>query len=242
MSNNIQDILREINTSRAYDVYVPSLSTTVKFKPLIIEQIRNILENVTTETYFEIGFQNALITIISSNVITDNVDVSKFTEYDKLSIALFVRINDISPLYSNHDISNKKTEIVELQHPSSITITNDSIILVCDVPTLTLERNYNSYVLEKINNKTDNPAALKAVINVLLLAELAKYISSITINDIVTTQIDVFADWVKIVEVLPVSILKDVIDYIDSVKALREKILKINDTESIEFNLRLFTS
>jgi hypothetical protein len=242
MTNNIQDLLKEINTSRAYDVFIPSLNTYAKLKPLIIEQIRNIIESVTTETYFEIGFQAALINIIADNLITENINVNMLTEYDKLIIALYIRINDISPIYNNIDISNKKTTITEYPHPASTTIENEGIQLTCKVPTLAIERNYTQYILAKVKDKTDDSTALKAVINVLLLAEITKYISAITINSTTTEQPDIFSDWVKTVEALPVTVLKRVIEYIDSVKSLREDILKIDDTTNIEFNLRLFTS
>jgi hypothetical protein len=76
----------------------------------------------------------------------------------------------------------------------------------------------------------------------LFIAEISKYISAITINDITTTQTETFSEWVTIVEALPVILLKRVIEYIDSVKSLRENILRIDDTSNIEFNLRLFTA
>lgn len=242
MSEDLTDLLKEINITRAYDIFIPSLKYAIKFKPLIIEQFRDFIDKVANTPYFNIGFQQELTNIIRSNIVTENIIIDNFTEVDKLAIALSVRINDISPTYNNVDITHIKTSIEQLLHLENYSVTKDNITLLCQVPTLKTEFNYNTYAEKNLNEDVEDSSALKDIIDLMFVAEISKCIYKITVDGIEYLQIDDFSKWISAVSNLPISVLSEALMYTDKVKAVKDKLLKVSEDVTIDYDLRLFTA
>jgi hypothetical protein len=241
-TNNLIDTLNEINASRAYEVYVPSIKSNLKFKPLIIAQFSDFVDTVAKNSYFDLGFQQELTNTIRKNIITDNFDVNTLTELDKLCIALKIRINDISSTYNDKDISSKIDEIKALNHPDLLEIEEGGIKVVCKVPNLLTEENYISYSCNTLDQEVTDVEALKSILNIIFVAELSKYIDSIVVDANTYTQENNKENWIPTISTLPVSILNRVISYIDSIKQIKTKLLTIDENSKIDYDLRLFTT
>jgi len=139
-------------TEFTYDVYIPSLGTSIKVKPVLVEQFKTLVERSYSIPFLNIGFNLEL-----NNILKQNIDVyDKINEIDKAIIALHIRQNDL----------DLKTNI-----PTNLKVPKDLLIqdIICKVPTLVQEDEYLQYVinlLQKGNPPTDS----------LLLAEISKYI------------------------------------------------------------------
>ena len=114
MSDKLIDILNQVNLTETYDIFIPSLKSVIKFKPVIIEQYRNFINSVANNPYFNIGFQQELTNLIMSNIISADVNVLQFNEIDKLAIAIAIRINDISSTLNDVDITFLNEKIIHL--------------------------------------------------------------------------------------------------------------------------------
>jgi hypothetical protein len=244
MSTNLIDLLNEINLSSAYNIFLPSLKQSVKFKPLTIEQFKNIVDRSTKVPYLNVGFHQELINIIKNNLVTEQQDnICNFiTELDRAIIAINIRINDVSTTYNNVDLTSKKTEYNNIVYPENIILNSDQITIECSVPSIIREEKYNDYVTVKFNETMTEESAVKDVLNLMLVAEIAKYISRISINGTDYTQVESFEEWVKTVTTLPLSLLNNTINYIDNIKSFRDNLFEINNNNFIEYNMNLFTA
>jgi hypothetical protein len=242
MSDNLIEILNQINLTELYDVYVPSLKKTVKFKPIIIEQYRNFIDSVANNPYFNVGFQQELTNLIKTNITSSDVNVDQLTEIDKLAITLSIRINDISSTHNNEDITFINQKITQLNIPDQQIITKDNIIVTCNVPTLYIENNFNQYAIKNLDEEVKDVNALKDIIDLMFISEIAKCITSIDVGNDVFKQPDSFENWLKAISGLPISILNDILKYVDSIKDIKDNLLKINDNNSLTYDLSLFTA
>jgi hypothetical protein len=242
MSNNLIDILNLVNSIETYDVYIPSIKSYIKFKPVIIEQYRNFINSVANNPYFNIGFQQELTTLIKTNIVDPDINISSFTEIDKLAIALAVRINDISSTYNDIDLTFLKEKIEQLIIPEQTTITKDSVTIICNIPTLFIEDNFNRYAEKNLDEEVKEATALKDIIDLMFVSEIAKCITVISVNNETYTQHEDFVTWLKAVSNLPIILLNDALKYVDSIKAVKDTLLKVNDTNSLVYDLSLFTS
>ena len=139
-------------TEFTYDVYIPSLGTYIKVKPLLVEQFKTLVEKSYSIPFLNIGFNLEL-----NKILKHNVDVyDKLNEFDKAIIALHIRQNDLD---------------LETNIPTNLETPKDLLIqdIICKVPTLTQEDEYLQYIitlLKKGKLPTDS----------LLIAEISKYI------------------------------------------------------------------
>jgi hypothetical protein len=244
MNTNLVDLLNEVNLSSAYNIFLPSFKQNIKFKPLTIEQFKTIVDRSAKVPYLNVGFHQELINIIKSNIITEQQDnICNFiTELDRAIIAINIRINDVSVTYNNIDLTSKKTEYNNIQFPDSMTLNSNQIIIECGVPSIISEEKYNDYVTKKFNETMTEESAVKDVLNLMLVAEIAKYINKIVISETIYTQTESFDDWVTAVTSLPLSLLNDTINYIDNIKSFRDNLFKLDDNKFIEYNMNLFTA
>lgn len=242
--SELKELLNEIYTATAYEIYIPSLGKHLKFKPFIIEQYQEFIDTVTRNPYFNVGFQKQLTSVIRSNIITDDAyyDINNINELDKAAIALTVRVNDISSTYKTADISSKINEIAQLPTLPANTINHNNIIIRCQIPNLIAEERYNDYVIERLKDNVTEDSVLKDVLNVLFIAEISKYVVSVTVNDNEHLLDKNFEEWTNIVSSLPTNFIKDIVSYIDNVKSVRDNLFKIDDTQSIDYDLNIITS
>jgi hypothetical protein len=147
-----QNLPLNMYTEFTYDVYIPSLGTSIKVKPVLVEQFKTLVEKSYSIPFLNIGFNLEL-----NNILKQNVDVyDKINEIDKAIIALHIRQNDL----------DLKTNI-----PTNLKVPKDLLIqdIICKVPTLVQEDEHLQYVITLLqigNPPTDS----------LLLAEISKYI------------------------------------------------------------------
>jgi hypothetical protein len=76
----------------------------------------------------------------------------------------------------------------------------------------------------------------------MFVSEIAKCITVIEVNKDFYYQPDSFETWLKAVSNLPISLLNDALKYVDTVKLVKDDLLKINNTNNLIYDLSLFTS
>ena len=184
-------------------IFVPSIQKQIDFKPLTIKQYKDILKSNRLNQFKGTGFNLGIINVIEEGLNS----IELITDFDKHIIALQLRYRDIL----------LKEIIQKVKHPKEKKIKEDIYCVTLKVPFLNLEKQYTEYILQNKNSSAD----------MLILAEIVKYISYLSIN---STDINFninYKDKIDIVKDIPVPILAKCINYIDTVK---EDINKYYDT------------
>jgi hypothetical protein len=109
MSANTDDILKmlkDIESTFSYSVYIPSLKKEVNFKQLTTEQLKTLYKTTINRAILNLEFNTNFNNIIKENCLDVEVDINKLTIYDKIFIFVKTRIECLSPdikFYLNED-------------------------------------------------------------------------------------------------------------------------------------------
>jgi hypothetical protein len=116
----------------------------------------------------------------------------------------------------------------ELFAPMSFNANN--ITVICGVPLIDTEIQLEDEVYKNVEIKIDNPEELRKFVGEAFINEIAKSIDTVSIETktIETAKIP-FKDRLKIIEMLPASLIQKVIDYIEAYKAVINKCLTIGE-------------
>lgn len=241
-------LLNELDQSTSFNVYLPSLQRNAPFKQLTTEQLKRILKTIIDVPLYNTEFILTVNSIIKENCLETDLDTNNLTVLDKQIILFKTRIESVSSNYtfefnnekSTVSLSDKLTNFLEKQiifEPE--TFSNNSYSVICSLPTLITENKLEKELHQNVAFTINTPEELRNAIGETFINEITKFITSITLN---LTPIDLstysFKDRIKIVERLPISLINDVIKYIEKyrnlVKDLYSFELKLSDDTIIE--------
>ena len=211
-SPNYKDVLKDIEsfyTENSISAYCPWARTTLNYKPLSVQQIRQFIElqiNAQREENQILGVFDALNhmnKILADNCIGDNKDL-----FDTLTVldreALMVQLRaftkpqmevidkhnesiDVNLEETVANIKGKRPNKNLLTKTLDFNYTTGSINLQLSVPTLAKDNIINDFFKKKFKSKLNKgQKELEKIIEKLLsemyFVELCKYITSISIN------------------------------------------------------------
>lgn len=264
-THNVQDILnllKELDQTNSFNVYLPSLQKTGSFKHLNTEQFKRLLKTVIDSPIYNTQFITTVNAIIKENILDESIDVSMLTIFDKLLFLIKTRIECVSPTYNftftDEEISNYKlsqtTHTVNLAEHYNTFIQTQPIYLsqeyaltdyniVCDVPTIETENKLEKELHKNIKIEITTPEELRTTLGDTFINEISKYIRQIKIKDVEVNFDNMpFKNRIKIVEQLPTTIINKVLRFVEGYKKIIQPltIYKINvDGHIIEKELPL---
>ena len=149
--NNLKNIQKEV------DIFIPSLQSDVKFKPLTLKHQKNILDNVELNAISIIIFYNKL------NDIILELGQGDFNIVDRPNIILSLR-ERINSKYGKFDLlklitSNREIKPINLNK----TIETNDFIFELASPTFKVDSESNNYLIK--NFKTESISRLIKIIN-----------------------------------------------------------------------------
>jgi hypothetical protein len=173
----------------SYNVFVPSLKEYVTFKPLLVNQFKDLINESYKLPFLNIGFNLSLNKIIKDNIVTDTV----LTEFDKAVIALYIRKNDT---------------LLETNIPPNIKIPS------IKAPTLERENSYLNYAKSLLENNATTDELLVAEITKYIDSKIEfkdsiKQVAALPIEELanIVKNIDIIkADISKLYEQIPYNI------------------------------------
>jgi hypothetical protein len=236
-SHEILDLIEKININKAYEVFVPSKNKTVSIKPLITQQLKNLIENTDRYQYFNIGFHNTLTSIIINNIVDNVYTANDLTELDKAFIAYNIRVSDISNIFNDEEIKNINEVPVEIPNP--LEINTYDFVINCNIPSLTQEEECNQAITKLIEDNANIDT--KTVVSQVFIYEVAKYITNLTVQGQVANWAN-FNEKALLVSKLPLNIVSKIIDYIDNVKKIYSVIFTTPAGKTIPYDISLFLS
>jgi hypothetical protein len=241
MNTNVKDIinlLEELEVNSGYDVYLPSLNKEVKFKQLTTEQLKQLLKTAVNAPIYNTEFILIFNSIIKQNCLDKDVNVDALTVYDKLFVLFKTKIECISPDYTfiftdeeveAYSLSNDTDTVSVEQHYNNFvnkkyniaseTYTQNNCSVDCSIPTIEIENKLETELHKnnKINSVTEDN--IQSIIGDAFISEVTKFINKLVIND---KEINLgslsFKDRITVVEKLPVTLINNVLKYIESYK------------------------
>ena len=253
MSANTDDILKmlkDIESTFSYSIYIPSLKKEVSFKQLTTEQLKTLYKTTINKAILNLEFNTSFNNIIKENCLDLEVDINKLTIYDKIFIFVKTRIECLSPdikFYLNEDEKNElntndNTVVISiLEHYNKFvdkkicfekqTYKTNQCSIDCDIPELEVENKFQKELTEATLADT-RTVQLAEIVGDTFVNEITKFIVFLKIED---TEINLketdFKTRLDIVKALPTNLIKNVLEYIEDYK------LKINELLSIKIDI-----
>lgn len=237
MSNNLDSALkalRELSLSANFNVKIPSTQAQLTFKQLNTDQLKQILKTIADAAIFNSSFNTTLYNILKENLLTPDTNLEDLTIYDIQYITLLMRVNSLSENYTvyftNDEIKSYKLpgskhefnlkELVNhknLQHIPDETIIENSIQVICQVPTVKNENEFINYITNNIDKFYGKN--LENVVGEIFLYEIVKSIKEVIINGINTDFSFIsFEEKIEIIKQLPTILTSKIIHYIEKYK------------------------
>lgn len=235
---NVLQILKELDKSNSFEVYLPSLQKTALFKQLNTEQLKKLLKTVIDSPIHNTEFITTFNSIIKENILDESINVEELNIFDKLLILIKTRIESISPEYTfsltEEEIAD--TGLAEKSFTVNLTNSYNSFVeklpvfekeiiksntyeITTSLPTLQTENKLEKELYKNIKLEITTPDELRNTIGDTFINELTKYISELKVGD---TAIDLntltFKNRIKIVEQLPTSAINSVLKYVERYK------------------------
>lgn len=247
---NIQDVLqllKELDTSTGFNIYIPSLKRSIKFKQLNTQQLKRLLKTVIDSPIHNTEFTLTFNTLIKENCL-ESIDTETLTCYDKIFILFKTRIESVSPEYTftyTEDEINEynltdKTLIVNLADRYNSVVEQTPVFEIEDVnieninltiglPSLKTENKLEKELYKNVNLEINTPEQLRTTLGDTFINELTKFIVSLKIQEkeINFDNLD-FKTRIKLVEQLPTSVINKVLKYIEKYKKQTNELLAFN--------------
>jgi len=234
--------------TKIYDIFVPSLNKTVKFKGLTTKQQKEAVKTALDKNITGITFSNLLNQVIIEN----STEKNKYLLSDRSYIVTALRVTSLSKTFTVDEtvvdlsfVSNNKFALPEDLKTKEIV--DDNVKISVSIPTLEKDTYVNNETRKKLAVLPDNDSFAKESIGEVFVNELVKYIDSLTIIDgqqpttIVFNELT-FEQKLQVVESLPLNINTKLVDYINSVKLFEKKYFTDNgNTVDFELDPTLFT-
>ena len=241
--NDALSVLDDLSISSFLtEAWVPSLNRTVKLKELTTKQQSTIAENFLDFIENKNTFSKTFSDIIFENCLEDSSVKNNFTIFDRSALAFSIR-NQLSEKIKVEFQQNPKIEkevdisiILEnfksYLHPIleivKQKINSEIIEIQLEAPKMVLDSSFDDFVYKKVD-VDNNLEKIKIIFNNAFLAEIAKHIKEIKINDNLfnynSLSID---DKIKVVEKLPAVIIQKINGFITKCKSDIEKNYTVN--------------
>lgn len=248
MSNSkYSDLIQAINETNAdseVGIYVPSRGEFVKFTPLTIEHQKRIISTSLDATVLNTTNHAVLMSEICIECCKEPVTLYAM-DRDPIAIALRcesigydVSVQNVSGDVVRHNIKEHVNSYKSITKPEDLlstqTIDVDKTRIKIKPPTLTDDTQVNKCLLPRVS--TDDLSDSKVIKNIVgsaIMYEYVKYVKSIEIGDVHVKFDYSHADQlVRVIESLPLSVSKKLLDGINKIKQYQDKFNNISHQDS----------
>jgi len=235
--------LDQVSESFIVNAWVPSLNREVAFKQIDAKQQKELLGSVIDTSIYNTGFVKIFYNILKNNIISQNVDVDKFTLVDKTVIGLYFKeqlSEDLIVIFGEENKISQKINIKPILErfksyktpdPVLLEDKNDTFTLKAEIyyPNIKTEYDYDN---ENKNNKKAEDVKttedIQKLVTETFLSEISKYINKIWINnEEITFSEMTFPQKIKLIEKLPSTLIQKIINTITLWKNEVDDILRV---------------
>jgi hypothetical protein len=243
MEDNVKSFLEKIKElkEQTVKVYVGSLKKEVDSLHLSFKQQKDLIGTIGDGNLGALKFQKVLNLAVLDNVGNDTLLVT-----DKLPVIIKLRSESIGNLVKRDDIDINLEDVLKnlknIKYPKSKTI-KGNITIELQIPTIKEETKVIQTALESL--KQDETDIGKSIGNIYTY-EIVKYINKIKFgeDELLFSAIPV-KDRFKVVDNLPLSTNKEIIEFIQDIKVKESEALEYNvngETKVLEIDVSFFDS
>lgn len=243
MEDNVKSFLDKIQELKESQVkvYVPSLKKEIDSTELSFKQQKELIGTIADGNMGALKFQKLL-----NSVVLDNTGNSNLTYVDKLPIIIKLRATSIGDFVTRDEVVLNLNDVLEkfklLKYPKHKTI-KGKVQVELHVPLLSEELKIIQAGIDSL--KKDETDIGKTIGNIYTY-EIVKYINKIKFgeDELIFTSIPI-KDRYKIVENLPLSLNKEIIEYIQEIKGKEAEALEYTvngETKVLEIDVSFFDS
>lgn len=229
MSNpNISSFLDTIKGIKAetLSVRLPSLQESVDLKVLNLKQQKDIISCIADGVAGLISFNRIL-----NDIITTSSSNSDLLVIDRAPAIITLRANAHGSMYTSEGNEINLNDVLQKfnTYTPSLTaaeFTHAGVVAKVKVPTLSYENSITSKLEQEVKkNGDDNTKNLGSI----YVYEIIKYVESVQYNDITINLYDISVkDKVAILEGLPLSLNKQIINFIEKLKKEEKDVMTLN--------------
>ena len=200
-TETVQDVLqllKDLDQTNSFEVYLPSLQRPVLFKQLNTEQLKKILKTIIDSPIHNTEFTITFNSIIRDNILDASVNVEELNVFDKTLILIKTRIESISSEYTFTLNDEEKVQLEEFKVNVAevynkfiqiLPVYNTEVVksnnceLEISLPTLQTENRLEKELYKNVKLEITTPEELRNTIGETFINELTKYIISIKVNE-----------------------------------------------------------
>ena len=223
--SNILSKIQKINDTK--EVILPSSGEKISLKQITIKQQKDIKDLPKNITLTLVNLNKTINEIIRSN---SNTTLDKINILDRNIILLTLK-SQISEYYDGVKINDILAHALNVKNDiKSIISKTSNFVFDINVPTLKRDNEINKYVLKNydnqgvsIKNESELEISASKTYNSMIVSEICKFITDLKFID---KEEEISTDWnklsvdqqIRILEEIPASEIKDIIDYIEKVR------------------------
>ena len=241
MEDNIKNFLDKVDQLKSDNLKVNTISknSEIDCESLTFKQQKDIISTITEGITGPLKFQKNL-----NDIIVENTKDKELKVVDKLLIILQLRKDSVGTVVklknNKYDVLNDIIEKAKKLSPKLSKSIKGAISIELEVPTLISESQVINSCIDSV--KKDSDKEVGKSLSDIYTFEIVKYIKTVSIKDDVLNFQDLSVrDRVKIVNKLPLSVNKQIVDFIQDIKQAELDALSF-DTESGESTLEIDVS
>lgn len=243
MEDNVKSFLDKIQELKERKLEVWTVSHgEVEAVPLSFKQQKDIISTVADGVLGGLKIQKVI-----NDVVIDNIG-SNLTILDKLPVILTLRIDSIGDTYKIKDFEINLNEIVNkcktVSYPEVTSVESEGLTATLKIPTLEEENKVIESTLERL--KKDGEQDLSKNIGDIYTFEICKYIDSVHFGyDVLEFQTVPIRDRYRIVENLPLSLNKKIVEFIQKLRKVESSILTYTEdkvSKTFDIDVSFFDS
>ncbi len=248
MSEEVKSVLerlKEINASKGENIFLPSLGKKVKFSPFTLKQQKDLLSKLPDDSSGVLSFNNNFNSIIIDNCM-EEISLDSLNSFDRLSVIIHYRISAVGGMIDKNDKKINLNSLLKSIESANFEklfqekeIKNASFKAIVKIPTLSYDQKINVSTTLKLKKTTKQ----QEIIAEMFVAEVLKYITSVTITDDPDITMDMYQssydEKIKVIEQLPNNFTKKIFTFISTVKLFEEKLTTVEDVK-IDISNELF--
>jgi hypothetical protein len=238
--------LKEYSISEKLDCFVLSKGENKKFSPLTAKQQKDLLEAASSGSKAVFLYPKAV-----NNILLENSEDRDLLVSDRALVILGLRVHSFGPTQkiereegpvevNLQKLLNDFDKSIEIKYKDSFS--QGPIVLNCSIPTIEYENQLLDSYMKYRSAEFENDSKTQKLISEIYILELAKYITSVEINDkepiILTLKDQTIAQKIRTVESLTATLVQKVMNFVTNVKNLENNLTTYKfEDQTIDINL-----
>jgi len=222
------DELKQLSNSDCFNVYVPSLDKEIKFRAFSVKQHKDLMKSALDGVEGTLRMYKIFNDIISANSL-EPVD---FSIYDRTKILVDLRKQCISEIVNILDVKYNLNDlpVFNFVFDDSKEFKYKKISASVSLPSLETDSNITEKSILEFNKYSSEEKKIGNSLSILLVYELMKFISTLTIEDTVIDFSEInTTDKKAIIDNLPLKLINDILDYIAKFKDYEQSLFTFSD-------------